>query len=116
MRRREIGKFGEDIACDYLVDKGYKILSRNFFTRYGEIDIVTKLRDSLVFIEVKTRAYFPEQGMREVLPITKIIKLKRAGLAYLASHSHTMQHRWELVLIVINRNTKIIHTMFSDFS
>lgn len=111
-----MGKFGEDFACDYLVDKGYKILKRNFFTRYGEIDIVTKSHDSLVFVEVKTRAYFPEQGIREVLPRTKIVKLRRAGFAYLANCGNTMQHRWELILIIINRDTQIIHTMFSDFS
>lgn len=111
-----MGRFGEDMACDYLVDNGYTILSRNVFTRYGEIDIVTKSRDSLIFVEVKTRAYFPEQGIREVLPIRKILKLKRAGLAYLASCGRITRHRWELILIVINRETKIIHTMFSDFS
>jgi len=47
---------GEDLASDYLAKKGYKILERNFRKRYGEIDIVALDRNTLVFIEVKTRS------------------------------------------------------------
>ena len=58
-----IAKIGEDLACEYLVGKGYKIIERNFRKKYQEIDIIavrgsTKLTpgdSTLVFIEVKTR-------------------------------------------------------------
>ena len=46
---------GEDIACDYLRKKGYKIIERNFRKKYEEIDIVATFDSTLVFIEVKTR-------------------------------------------------------------
>lgn len=46
---------GEDAACEYLKKKGYTILERNFRKSYGEIDIIARLRDVLVFVEVKTR-------------------------------------------------------------
>ncbi|MBI2040320.1 YraN family protein [Candidatus Microgenomates bacterium] len=49
------GNYGEDLACEYLKKHGYKILERNFRIRGGEIDIVAKDDDYLVFVEVKTR-------------------------------------------------------------
>lgn len=53
--KQEIGKLGEDIATDSLIEKGYIILDRNFECRQGEIDIIAKDKDEIVFIEVKTR-------------------------------------------------------------
>ena len=53
--RSELGKFGEDLACEYLVKKGYKIIDRNFRKPWGELDIITRAPDkTLVFVEVKT--------------------------------------------------------------
>lgn len=48
-------KTGEDKACKYLQNQGYKIIERNFRRGYGEIDIVAIDKDCLVFVEVKTR-------------------------------------------------------------
>lgn len=50
-----IAVIGEDAACDYLKKKGYILLERNFRKSYGEIDIIARLKDLLVFVEVKTR-------------------------------------------------------------
>lgn len=50
----EIGRTGEDYACDKVVSWGWLIISRNWRTRRGEIDIIALDRDTLVFIEVKT--------------------------------------------------------------
>ncbi|MBI4253013.1 YraN family protein [Candidatus Uhrbacteria bacterium] len=61
----EIGKRGEDEAVRYLASGGYTILERNCRVRGGEIDIIARHGDELVFIEVKTRAYsagaYPEE-------------------------------------------------------
>lgn len=52
-----VGRTGEDLACGYLVEKGFKILERNHRKTYGEIDIVAQNKDkTLVFVEVKTLA------------------------------------------------------------
>ena len=53
---RRIGKIGEDIAMMFLEQKGYKILGVNVRTFLGEIDVVAKQKETIVFIEVKTRA------------------------------------------------------------
>ncbi|MDD2823078.1 MAG: YraN family protein [Candidatus Daviesbacteria bacterium] len=51
-----VGNKGEDLACKYLQKLGYQILEKNYRIRGGEIDIVAKDKDYLVFIEVKTRS------------------------------------------------------------
>ena len=54
--RQELGKSGEDLACEELRRRGYAILARRFRTRSGELDIVARQGETLVFVEVKARA------------------------------------------------------------
>lgn len=51
----DLGSFGEEIAARLLIKKGMRVLSRRFWTRLGEIDIVVLDHETLVFVEVKTR-------------------------------------------------------------
>lgn len=73
MNSKKLGGFGEELACEYLVKKGYNILERNYRIRFGEIDIIVKKRWSILhpfqkptihFVEVKTivaqDGFFPE--------------------------------------------------------
>lgn len=55
MSTRSIGNKAEDLACEYLMRLGFKILKRNFLVRGGEIDIIARDQDELVFVEVKAR-------------------------------------------------------------
>ena len=52
---KKTGNKGEDLATEYLEKKGYKIIERNFRTRFGELDIVCWDAQILVFVEVKTK-------------------------------------------------------------
>lgn len=54
-RNQEIGKLGEDLAVKYLKNKKYIILDRNYRCRQGEMDIIAKDEEKIIFIEVKTR-------------------------------------------------------------
>ena len=54
-RRQTLGELGETLACDELRRRGYAILERRYRTRYGEIDIVARHGNVLVFVEVKAR-------------------------------------------------------------
>lgn len=84
--KKEIGILGEKLACKYLRERGYEIIDQNYRTRGGEIDIVAKERDMLVFVEVKTRTNrlfgFPE----EAIDIRKQHKLALTAENYLAVH------------------------------
>lgn len=55
INKREVGNEYESIACSYLISKGCEILERNYRNRYGEIDIILKDKDEIVFVEVKYR-------------------------------------------------------------
>lgn len=64
---QRVGKWGEEIAAEYLVSRGYEILTRNARTPYGEIDIIARQGDVIIFVEVKTltssKNFFPEQNV-----------------------------------------------------
>lgn len=78
------GHHGEDLACQYLEKEGYKILERNYRIRGGEIDIVAKDGETLVFIEVKTR-WSREYGLpAESMTPWKIKALLKTARFYVA--------------------------------
>ena len=52
--RRKLGQKGEEVAAEYLQQKGYKIAALNFTTRVGEIDIIARSQEEIIFVEVKT--------------------------------------------------------------
>ena len=54
-KRIELGKKGEDIACKFLEKNGYQIVERNYRNRAGEIDIIARDKDTIVFVEIKTK-------------------------------------------------------------
>lgn len=56
MNTKDFGNEGENLASKYLIEKGYKILKRNYRYGKGEIDIIAEIDNILVFVEVKTRA------------------------------------------------------------
>lgn len=66
-QNQTLGKWGEELAAKYLANKGYSILSANYRTRYGEIDLVTEHLGIIIFVEVKTRSStqfgFPEEAV-----------------------------------------------------
>ena len=55
MDKKTIGNAGESAVCGYLMRRGFKIISRNFRTRFGEIDIIAQKKNFISFVEVKTR-------------------------------------------------------------
>jgi len=80
---RLLGVKGEDLAVKFLKKKGYKILSRNYKTPLGEIDIVAEDGETLVFVEVKTRADNSFGQPFEAVNYRKREKLKKVALYYL---------------------------------
>ena len=64
--KQKTGKIGEDIATKYLEQSGYEIIQRNFECKQGEIDIIAKDKDEIVFIEVKTRDAVDENKQKHI--------------------------------------------------
>lgn len=79
--RREIGKWGESLACQYLQERDYKVIERNFLCRQGEIDIIAKdiTRRELVFVEVKTRTNLKYGNPAEAVTKQKLKHMRRAA-------------------------------------
>ena len=83
--KKSIGKSGEEIAANYLLKKGYKILFRNYHSQFGEIDIIALDKDTLAFIEVKTRSSNFETGFSSV-SFSKQQKLTKTALDFLSKN------------------------------
>ena len=108
--KRKFGDAGEKIAEKYLIDKGYKILEKNFQRRWGEIDIIAMIKKVIVFIEVKTRDavfvswYPPEASVNYV----KQMRLNKICTTYLCQKNYDAEQEWQLdvLAIAIDKITK----------
>ena len=85
-QRHILGKTGEDIATQYLIQKGYKIVERNFYCRQGEIDIIAKEKQEIVFVEVKTRSNLCFGKPREAVDEGKQNHIYKTAKYYLYKH------------------------------
>jgi putative endonuclease len=81
--RQKFGKFGEDLAVRYLKRKGYQVLCRNYRTRFGEIDIIAKDSDTLVFVEVKSRQTSSFGNPKYSITHEKQKRISKTALYYL---------------------------------
>lgn len=83
MSNKVKGKYGEDLAVNYLIKNKYKIIERNYrFSRYGEVDIIALDKDILCFIEVKTRTSDVFGAALEAVTGVKLDKIRRCAMAY----------------------------------
>lgn len=102
--RSKIGALGEEIACKYLVEKGFEVLERNYNKKQGEIDVVAKVGSSLHFVEVKSvswnfgRGTIAERGIRpeENMHHNKLARLFRAVQIYLMERGVPKGTRWQM--------------------
>jgi len=78
-----VGADGEEIAKNYLLKKGYKILTQNYHSRFGEIDIIAKVHNCFVFVEVKTRSNSAFGTPLEAINRFKLRKLIKTSQFYL---------------------------------
>jgi len=95
------GKIGENAAATFLTKKGYQIISRNFYVRGGELDLVATYQDTLVFIEVKTRSGSDFGTPEEAVTPWKIKALLRAGQYFALKHPG-LPAAFRLDLITVN--------------
>ena len=97
--RHSLGAEGEKIACDLLVQKGYRILQRNFRYRKAEIDIIALRAEKVVFIEVKARTSKWIDNLGEWVRPKQRKLLIQAADHYLVTNAITYEARFDIITI-----------------
>lgn len=110
-RKSELGSWGEDKACEYLVDKGFKVVERNFWKPWGELDIVAIAPDkTLVFVEVKTMRDWGAAGIvpEDHMTASKLKRFKRAASLYAGNRPELVEDDkgWRLDLLSLTESKK----------
>jgi putative endonuclease len=116
--RKEFGKWGEETAVDYLIERGYRILDRNVYSRRGEIDIIAEIMDQgskiTVFVEVKTRSSrtfgYPEEAVND----QKKEHILSSAASYLQKHPQRSDH-WRVDVISVERHVSRQKTEINHF-
>ena len=103
MNRRELGRFGERLARDTLKKSGYRILETNFRCRRGEIDIVARQKDCLVFVEVRTKSNLDFGSPEESITAIKKQRLVSSALTYIDTHQD-IPSLWRIDVVAIEIN------------
>ena len=104
-----IGKNGEEIAQKYLLKKGYKILETNKrFSRLCEIDIIALDKDTLVFVEVKTRKTDVCGHPFEAITKSKYMHIKNGLYMYLQENTMYKKYRIDAVSVILKPELKIV--------
>lgn len=83
MNTRELGRYGEDAALRYLEERGYRLIARNFYCRYGELDLIMQQGRQLVFVEVKARTSSRYGLPEDAVNPQKLRRLRQAIAVYL---------------------------------
>lgn len=103
----DFGQFAEQYVAQYLESKGYFLVERNYKKRWGEVDIIVKKNDILIFVEVKA-ANKEITGLEPEVRISreKIKKVVRAARTYLAERKYTDDQEWQVdvVSIIFNKD------------
>ncbi|MCK5129523.1 MAG: YraN family protein [Clostridiales bacterium] len=109
MNKRQQGNVGEEIACRYLLDNEYTIIKRNFYTRYGEIDIIAKNESTLIFVEVKMRKDSAFGTGAEAVTQKKIEKIQTCAQIYLQENALPDQDIRFDVIEIMGTKKKLNH-------
>ena len=114
-QHNELGKKGEQLAIDYLVEKGYTILDKNWRFQKAEIDIIAQKENTLAVVEVKTRSsdYF---GNPQDFVNPKKIQLSVSAInEYVISKDLDVDVRFDIIAIVLSSKTPSIDHIENAF-
>jgi putative endonuclease len=108
MERKPLGDLGEQLAKKHLRKKGYKLIESNYRCHSGEIDIVAKQKDCLVFIEVRTKSTLAFGTPEESLSPTKQKHMIKTAYHYLQNHQKLPENwRIDLVAVELGADSKL---------
>ncbi len=113
-RQNEIGKKGEDLACQYLKQKGFSVLAQNWRYSRAEVDIIARINDMLVFVEVKTRSYDYFGPPEDFVTMKKQRLLSTAASAYMQKYNHEWEIRFDIIAVLLQGNDNYAIQHFED--
>lgn len=103
--KKVTGDRGEDIAADFIKQNGFEIIKRNYRFGHGEIDIIAKQKEILVFIEVKTRKNLEFGPPELAVTKSKQRQIRKISEAYLVDNKITdMDCRIDVIAILLKKN------------
>lgn len=100
--KQDFGKFGEQIASDYLTDKGFIIVKKNYRCFSGEIDIIAKKKDLLLIVEVKSRNKIDTEETLLSITKSKQRKISRATADFIENNQEYSEHyiRFDIITVI----------------
>ncbi|WP_109301707.1 YraN family protein [Aquimarina sp. AU474] len=105
-----LGRKGEEIAIKFLIDKGYQVLEKNYRYLKSEVDIIAKIKNVIVVVEVKTRSTPDFGNPQDFVKPKQIQSLVKAIDHYITEHDLDAEVRFDIVAIIRNKaGTKIEH-------
>lgn len=98
---QHLGNIAEDVACDYLIKQGAQLITRNFKSRCGEIDLIMTIANQLIFVEVRYRRHQGFGSPAETVTLTKQRKLIKTAHYYLHQHPYlqSMHSRFDVIAL-----------------
>ncbi|MEO8260691.1 MAG: YraN family protein [Acidobacteriota bacterium] len=116
LSRSHFGKTGEDLACRELERRGYAIVARRYRRRCGELDIIARDGETLVFVEVKTRRGQAFGPAAEAVGFVKRRRLAQIAMDYMVRHHLTKRPcRFDVVAIQFDRQRAVIEVFRNAF-
>ena len=112
----DIGKEGEELAVQFLIEKQWNILERNWRSGHREIDIIAESGAELIIVEVKVRKFIGGERLEEHIPRSKQKYLIRAAASYIALKNLDIGLRFDIILLTGKRNQYEIEHIENAFS
>ncbi len=116
MEKKELGRKGEELALRFLKKKGYRIIEKNYVCKMGEMDIIAKEKDTLAFVEVKTRTSTEFGPPQLAVTPSKQRQLSKVALNYLKEKQlEEAKARFDVVAILLAQKGEKIELIKDAF-
>ncbi|MFM2136476.1 MAG: hypothetical protein RL021_1876 [Bacteroidota bacterium] len=113
--KTELARLGEELAARHLAANGYKVMKHNFRIGQGEIDLIVRKGEFLVFVEVKTRTSPFLTDPVQLVPLSKQRQLVRLADRYMKNNNDQSPARFDVVIVVHNSLTTLIEHIEDAF-
>ena len=100
--KKHVGEIGENLGVKYLVSAGYEILERNWRFSRAEIDIIAKVEEILIFVEVKTRSYNYYGEPSDAIGEHKERMIMDAAQRYMEEIGHEWEIRFDIISVILS--------------